>query len=103
VTLHNLLDLNSMADHLLFKKVAVLPSPPYDPSTAYLVETANPALFDLYVSSSDGSSVKRIINTSDTMSVIKSSTAPTNTNSIWFNDTNGKVSIFYLNVWVAIN
>lgn len=53
------------------RKVTVLPSS-YEPSTVYLVTTTNPLFFKLYVSSSDGSSVRRLPDMDDIQSWIAS-------------------------------
>jgi hypothetical protein len=58
-----------MANLLSIRKVAALPTT-YDPSTMYLVSTTDPTLFDTYISSSDGLSIKHQITKSEIQSLI---------------------------------
>lgn len=65
--------------NLKIRKVNTLPGT-YEGSTLYMVKHAtNPNLFDLYLSTTDGTSVRHIITQSDISSMITSAVAAFNT------------------------
>jgi hypothetical protein len=60
---------------LKFRKVAALPST-YEGSTMYMVaDSVNAALFEMYLSSSDGTTVRHLLNKSEIQSMISTSVA----------------------------
>lgn len=60
---------------LKFRKVSALPST-YEGSTMYMVaDSVNAALFEMYLSSADGTTVRHLLNKSDIQSMINTSVA----------------------------
>jgi hypothetical protein len=63
-----------MANILKIRKVNTLPGT-YDPSTLYMVKSAESGLFDLYVSTDDGASARHLISKPEITSMINTAIA----------------------------
>lgn len=60
---------------LKFKRVNVVPSSPYDPSTLYIVKASTSALVELYFSSETGATIRRVLTESDVAALIAATPA----------------------------